>query len=470
MRPHLSFRFKVLVIYTGTVLCLIFALFAAGSYYINYLQKRNKQDAIALAQEQARELAMKAAEVLFTRPESDLSQPEVRSDLDSIMHFTLRLNKNVVLAGVFDAEGNRIIEQVNPAEQVFRVRPMGTESGHTTEFMTRGGQPVEVDFQMRSEAPDLRGLHEVRQPIPSLTGEAKPVGEIVLRLADSPTFQRISDTSRQITAALTVGCVLLFLFLLLIFWFLWRLFSRQLDLMQHNERLDRMAYVGTLASGLAHEIRNPLSAMNVNLEVMREELAEVSGDSAQKAASLAGRVQREVTHLASTLTSFLEFALPTKEGTTTFSLRGLVEELLELHTEQMRQAGIVWELVVHPPGGDTSITADRRLIHQAFRNILVNAIQVLGGAVKKQLRVRIDASDPAMYRLAFSDTGPGIARENLEKIFEVFFSTRRGGSGFGLAITKKIVEEHGGCIRAENNPEALGATFHVALPRKAGKS
>lgn len=464
LRPNFSFRVKVMLIYSATVLCLIFALFAAGSYYINFLQKRNKQDAVELAEEQARELAVQVWEVLRKRPDSDLSRPDVQSDLSSIMEFTLRLNKSVVIAGVFDRAGNRIIEQMNPGERVFRI-PMGTDGHFEGSFQTPAGQPVDVEFDIKSRMDEFAHLPQVEQPIPPI-GEGEPSGYIRLRVAESPTFRRISDTSRQITGALVIGCGILFLFLLVVFWTLWRLFSRQLDLLQRNERLDRMAYVGTLASGLAHEIRNPLSSMNVNLEVMKEELAEVRTEEADRARTLAASVQREVSQLASTLTSFLEFALPRKEGMTEFSLRGLVEELVELHAEQMRQAGITWEVSVHPPGAETQIEADRRLIHQAVRNVLLNAIQILGNALKKQIRVRVEAPAGSWYRVLISDSGPGIAPENLDKIFEVFFSTRKGGSGFGLAIAKKIVEEHGGRIRAENNPESLGATFVIELPKK----
>ncbi len=466
MRMLFTFRVKVLLIYAASVLCLIFAVFAAGSYYVNYLQKRNKQDAITLAQEQARELAAEVIKIMPDPADPDLSRPEMRENLRSMMHFTLKLNKSVVLAGVFDEQGTQIVEKVNPSEQTFTLQPRGKDRSYSSQFRTPSGKPVDVEFNLHAtHAGQMEREPDVLQPIRDVEGRS--LGDIRLWIADSQTFQRISDTSRQITGALLLGCVLLFLFLLFVFWVLWRLFARQFDLLQRNERLDRMAYVGTLASGLAHEIRNPLSSMNVNLEVMREELAEAPSENAGRAAGLACRVQREVTQLASTLTSFLDFALPTKEGTTEFSILCLLEELLDLHSEQMRQNGITWELAVSPTEADTRIEADRRLIHQATRNILVNAIQIVGGSVKKHLRVRIDVLASGRCRISISDTGPGIAPENLDKIFEVFFSTRKGGSGFGLAIAKKIVEEHGGTIRAENNAEALGAVFIIELPKQA---
>jgi signal transduction histidine kinase len=204
--------------------------------------------------------------------------------------------------------------------------------------------------------------------------------------------------------------------------------------------------------------------MNVNLEVIREELMDSSSDSRQHAVELSTWLQREVMQLNTTLTSFLDFALPSREGLTSFSLRGLLAELVEYHSEQIRQSGIECEIV--PAGdGDTMIEADRRLLHQAFRNILVNAIQTLGGSVKKQISIVIEPMKHNWVRVIVKDTGPGIAEENMGRIFELFFSTRKGGSGFGLAITRKIIEEHKGRIYAANNLDQLGASFIVELPR-----
>jgi hypothetical protein len=110
------------------------------------------------------------------------------------------------------------------------------------------------------------------------------------------------------------------------------------------------------------------------------------------------------------------------------------------------------------------VEADRRLIHQTLRNLLVNAQQAVNGSVKKHVRVQIEPLPRRRIRLIVADTGPGISTENLDRIFEVFFSTRKGGSGFGLAIARKIVEEHEGAIRAENNVDSRGASFIVELP------
>lgn len=453
----LSFRVKMVLVILASVLTAVFLVFAFGNYYINRLQKRNVEAAVNLAQEQARELSRDVLKLLADQHTSDVSDPQLRESLKPMTEVVFRLNKSVVWAGVFDAQGNRVIERVEAGDQVFRSEDGGSEP-HVSEIPVHGSGTFEVSVKTTG-----RNLRTVSHPIQR---EGKKVGEIRLEVTQTPTFERIENTSRTITDALVAECLLLLLVLLVVFAILWWLFSKQVKLINKNAALDRMAYVGTLASGLAHEIRNPLSAMNINLEVMGEEISDPRAGSSERALGLAKRVQSEVQQLNSTLTSFLEFALPSKESISSFPLRALLEELIESHSAQMQKAGINCELV-SAPAKETLIEADRRLIHQALRNIMVNAIQALEGSVKKQLRIRIEPRADRRTRVTICDSGPGIAPENLGRIFEVFFSTRKGGSGFGLAITQKIIEEHKGRVWAENNEGSLGASFCVELPRES---
>lgn len=463
---HVSFRAKVLLIYSASALALVFAVFVAGSYYVNRLQKGNVQAALEWAQNQAHGMAKEILEMASQQNSNDLNQPAMKAGIKAMTHVAIRSSENVVWAAVIDGSGNVAISQSPTGDPAgVEVQGIGPSNKKTvSKLAARSGAPFQVEIE--SHEP---GVHEVSEDV---VRDGKTFAKVVMHVADNPTFQRIRASSKTITHWLVIGCVFMLFVLLLIFWVLYRMFSRQVHLVENNARLDRMAYVGTLASGLAHEIRNPLSAMSINLEVMREELAEVSpdenGDTSTRARELATRVQREVHQLNGTLTSFLDFALPSKESMTEFSVRDLMAELVELHSEEMRHAGITAELQ-GPKDASVIIEADRRLVHQAFRNILVNAIQVLQSAVKKNIRIKVAPEGHEDVLVTISDTGPGINPDNVPKIFEVFFSTRKGGSGFGLAITKKIIEEHGGTIRAENNAQSLGASFLVRLPKNAAQ-
>ena len=448
-----------MITYTACALAVIFATFVGISYYINYLQRKNVDDAVELAREQASSMALEIRDMVLSRQAHNLDDPEVRSAIKAVTHVNLRINNSIMWAAVISPNGDRMIEEnANVQQNVHFQR--GGQSPDVSKFSTPSGDKMHIEVLA---VPDEKA-HQINMPI---LDQAKNVlGQISLRVTDNPAYQRLEKSSRQITLTLIIGCLMMLLFLLMIFWILWRLFSRQLVLQQKNERLDRMAYVGTLASGLAHEIRNPLSSMSVNLEVIREELDEIKNETLERPIELSRRVLDEVQHLNRTLTSFLDFALPSKEGMSQFSLKDLIVELIELHDEQCRQLGICAELDPdYPP--QTIIEADRRLLHQAIRNVLLNAIQVLGGSVKKGVRIAISDKRHDYLLVSITDTGPGIPEENLPRIFDVFYSTRKGGSGFGLAITRKIIQEHGGRIWAENNKESRGVTFYLELPRFA---
>lgn len=454
---RLSFRQKLLITYAGCALALLFIAIVTVSLYINSLQKTNVQDAVKLAEEQARAMAVAVRDIMVAHNSEDFSDPSVQAGIRAVTRVNLKMNESLVWAAVISPNGDRYIEEVGEKGREAVIQREGTQE-NISDIELPHGNDLKVEVVARPEK-----TTDVSMPIPM---EGNMEGRIQLRIAESPTFQRIEESSQRITRALVIGCILMLAFLLAIFFILWKMFFRQLELQENNARLDRMAYVGTLASGLAHEIRNPLSAMNVNLEVIREELGELQSDVAQRTGELSLRVQREVAQLNSTLTNFLDFALPRKEGYSHFSVRGLVEELLAAHDEQVKAHDIKIELV-SPPHDATVVEADRHLMHQAIRNVLVNAIQLLTGSVKRSIKIQIRPLSRDRIGLSIADSGPGIAPENLTRVFEVFYSTRKGGSGFGLAIARKILEEHQGTLWAENNSDSRGAVFVMELPRFA---
>jgi signal transduction histidine kinase len=471
---RLGFQTKILLVYLAAALAVVFLAFAAGSYYVNRLQRANVADAVELAQHQATEVARRVAGVLTDRPIGSQEYGGMNQQIAGLLEFNLRLNRSVTWVGYFDAQGNCVVEKNSQGETIVRL-PQNMGEPHNIELPTGvPGQTAQVTVSRR-ELNSAMNEHEVREAISS---DGRKVGEIRMKVAESPIFLRMTAASESISGMLWTGCLILLTVFVAVYALVSRMFGRQMELVRHAERTERMAYVGTLASGLAHEIRNPLSSMNVNLEVLREELEEIAAPSGQdgtknsshdsmvavvqRAGDLAARVQGEIRGLGTTLSHFLEFALPSKEGMTEFPLRGLLEEIIDLHREQCKQLGISLE-VQGSPINQTVIDADRRLCHQALRNIVINAMQILENAIPKTIRIRVEPAGP-MMRVTVTDSGPGIPLEKLETIFEAFVSGRKGGTGLGLALTKKIIEEHRGSIRASNNTDMPGATFTVLLP------
>ncbi len=460
-RFALTFQAKLFLAFAAGGLLAAFLLFAAASYYINTLQKRNVKAAIELAQEQARQLAREIVQVMHEEQSSSLSGGKVAERVRPLTQVILRQNKRIIWAGIFDPKtGNYVVEQTNEAEQVFRTRSFG-DSPYRSDVSVEGRTPVEVVVRQTGTG---QSVPEVRQTIDN---NGKPVGEIRLRLAESLPYGRIEATSQQITRALAIQAFLLLGVLLTVFFTVWRLVRRHVELVTRNVELAQMAYVGTLASGLAHEIRNPLNAMSINLQLAEEDLAGAEADpkgSYETTTRLLKRVRCEIEHLNETLSRFLEFALPTRESVTRFPLAGVVQEIIDAHRPELESRGISITVNVSS-SADTHIEGDRRLIYQAVRNIFLNAIQAVSNSVRKHIELTL-IPEKNNVTLVVADTGPGIPEDNLPHVFDAFYTTKKGGTGLGLAIAKKIVQEHGGTVEAANDPNR-GAVFTIRLPRES---
>jgi len=221
----------------------------------------------------------------------------------------------------------------------------------------------------------------------------------------------------------------------------------------------RLAYVGTLAAGIAHEVRNPLSSVKMNVQMMESRLARL-GES-EEADYFRGKVERikgEVERLESSVSHFLAFARPAPLRLETVQLNHVVDNTLELLRPQCQSEGV--ELVRRLARDLPPVRIDPRQFVQAIENLVLNALQASGRG--GTVTVATTCEDDAVV-LSVSDNGPGIPEELQEKIFNVFFTTRQGGTGLGLNIVSRIVEEHH--FRLDLHSEVgKGTTFKIILP------
>jgi len=217
--------------------------------------------------------------------------------------------------------------------------------------------------------------------------------------------------------------------------------------------------VGTMASGIAHEIRNPLSTLRMNLQLLREDWENPITEREQKGRKRIDVLLRETERMESVVSDFVRFAAGHALRLEPTNLNALTGELLDFLAPQAERAHI--RLVRDFAKDLPPVQVDPNLIRQAILNLLVNAQQVLpsGG------EIRIRTADNGQYvRLSVADNGPGIPSEHREKIFNLYFSTKPGGTGLGLPMVKKIVEEHQGVIEVETELKK-GTTFTICLKK-----
>ena len=239
------------------------------------------------------------------------------------------------------------------------------------------------------------------------------------------------------------------------------------DLVLRQEQLaqsGKMAAVGTLTSGIAHELNNPLNNIGITTEALIEGYVEYSTEERLK---MLDQIYTQVERASATVRNLLDFTRREQSVFTSVSVPDLLSSTARLVGNEMKLGGIEFGLDIEE--GLPGIKGNPRNLQQVFLNLFLNAIQAMpdGG----RLRVRVAKTEHGFLRVDVTDTGVGIPAEDLEKIFEPFFTTKEPGkgTGLGLSVTYAVIEAHHGRITVESSP-GKGATFSVFLPTSANES
>lgn len=221
---------------------------------------------------------------------------------------------------------------------------------------------------------------------------------------------------------------------------------------------ERLATIGKMAAKVTHEIRNPLSSMGLNIEMLEEELADF-GDK-EEAKQLVRAIKKEVERLSELSDQYLRVARLPSPRLEQESFTDFVEEVIEFVRPELTRAKVRCELSVNEPL--PQVAFDEGQMRQALLNLIRNAREAMqpeGGT----LRISIEPSDEGGLRLTIDDEGPGLSEEARAKLFDPFFTTKSSGTGLGLTITRQIVEAHGGEMGCEAR-EAGGTRMWIELP------
>ncbi|MFI5181801.1 MAG: sensor histidine kinase [Thermoanaerobaculia bacterium] len=227
---------------------------------------------------------------------------------------------------------------------------------------------------------------------------------------------------------------------------------------------ERLAELGEVAAGLAHEIRNPLNAMSLNLELLEEHLGKAPAGGfrgSTSAADLAEAARLETSRLSRLLTDFLAYARPSPISSVPSDLNEPAGEAVTFLSAEATKRGIVLDFTPHPGGAPALLDAAR--VKQVVLNLVGNALDAAEDekAAAREVHVRVDSEGPN-WRLTVTDLGPGIPDDKKDELFRLFESTKPAGTGLGLPIADRIVRAHGGTLTLlseKGQPTRAVATF-----------
>ena len=219
----------------------------------------------------------------------------------------------------------------------------------------------------------------------------------------------------------------------------------------------RVTALGRLTAGVAHEVKNPLNAMMIHLELLKQKLEE--GADAQSAGSHVDVISREIRRLDDVVQGFLKFAKPEELSFQAIDAQEITGDILKTLAPEADAAGV--ELVTECSAEVPAIEADPTILRQALLNLAKNALQAMtsGG----RLTVSCAPTKDGRVEIRIADTGVGIPAENLAKIFDLYFTTKEHGTGIGLSLVYRTIQLHNGDIDVESTP-GVGTTFIIKLP------
>ena len=313
------------------------------------------------------------------------------------------------------------------------------------------------DLEIGGELPDEETT-ETETPYRIMVPLGDDVGEVVLNVSRARVNQRVGRLQRELMTQTVAAAVLTLATLIVAFVLVWLLVQRTRKLEAKQHEAEELAALGTLAANLAHEIRNPLNSINLNLELLDEDIADHDSDARSSLLT----TRREVGRLAKLVSDFLTYARPAEPIMEPISVPSVLIDVCEFLHAEATTSGVHLRVAAGIP--DVTVVADEGRLRQVMLNLVLNAVQAVADLKAERRVVELSAVTSATeIAIVVTDRGDGIANEDLARVREAFFTKRRGGSGLGLAVAERFAEVHGGRIELENL-EPLGFAARIVLP------
>ena len=405
-----------------------------GWLILRSLSERELTEIMSQTRAEAEELAGQLEGEVEKGGDDLLSAIVRRQETQTYIDEVLSKRETVATVRILDENGAILFESIN---RTTAERP-GAFDGVDT--------PT-VDVRRVSETP----YEVVEAPIGN-------VGVFVVGISQTEMERRVRVLrSELLRRAVPIGVVTLLLLLSVYLFILW-LTRRGSRLETRAREAEQMAYIGTLASGLAPEIRSPLNSLNLNMQMLEEDLVGGGEGTRHRLLSI---TRSEITRLENLVTDFLSYARPRRLQLEEVRAVDLLDHVREVTAAQMSAAGV--ELVVDDRTAGDHVEVDIGLMNQLLLNLVQNSVQALeekgeGGRVVLTVERR-----GAALMLSVEDSGVGMDRELQERALDLFFSTRKGGTGLGLAICQRIARFHGSVLTIESEPGA-GTKVGLDLP------
>jgi signal transduction histidine kinase len=438
-----SRRLLIASILLGLFLIADVALF--GWLLLRSLSQREISRALLETREEAETLAQRLEGRAREQGEDLFLAVATERETQTYINAVLRQRDMVRTVEIRDREG-KLVYQMQSRELV----PLGEGEG--------------AEVAAPDQAPHLEQRTVERQETYDVYDLSVPIGtlgQIHIGVSREELGRRVEalrqDLLRQAGVVGAVTLALLFTAYLVIWWLFRR--GRMLELQAAES--ERMAYIGTLAAGLAHEIRNPLNSLNLNMQMLEEDLATPAPGPRGSTQRLLSITRSEIGRLERLVTDFLAYARPRPlelQPVPAVDLLAHVKEVLGGQVSALRVA-----VRVEDDSGGASIEVDSQQMKQLLLNLAQNAIQATEDSGRRPQVVLRARRQNGRIAMEVEDNGVGIAPEEMERIFDLFYSTRKGGTGLGLAIVQRIAHNHGGELEVESSPQ-VGTVVRLLLP------
>jgi signal transduction histidine kinase len=427
-----QFQRRVLLMLAGSAALFLAVLGLFAWLLFRSLSSRVVESVLAESRADAEQIAQRLA------PNAGgFHVTERKRETESYLHAVLQEKRTVEYITVTDRAGQLIFEGSAVGRRRFP-----------------GGQPI--------PNPDLPGgtgsvttrserAYDIAVPIENL-------GFLHIGVSKDAVGERLESLRADLVrrTALAAGMALLALALTDVL--VYRLLERNRRLEEARAADLRLAELGAVASGLAHEIRNPLHAIGLQLQALEERVA--PGIFAALPAA-----REEVRRLDRLVTDFLACARPAPLRPEALSIETLLRELVMLSEQETRGEGVAIDIAAHPQ--DPNVVWDPARVRQVLWNLLRNAREAIADGAGAGGTIRVGATDrDGMMELFVADEGPGIPPELLKDLPRLFLTGKRGGTGLGLAVADRIVRDHGGTLHIESEL-GRGTTVRVRMPRQA---